>query len=62
MGNLVIAVRIVFTSVELYTLLVLHGLNLIAVISVLKRTALCDLALRQKVSLCAERHRKGSKE
>ena len=61
-GNLVIAVHIVFTSVELYTLLLPHGLSLIAVISVLKRTPLCDLAVRHKVSLCAERHRKGSRE
>ena len=48
-GNSVIAVHTVFASVELYTLLLPHGLSLIAVISVLKRTALYDLALRQKV-------------
>ena len=47
----IIAVHIVSASVELYTLLLPHGLSLIAVISVLKRTALYDLALRQKVNV-----------
>lgn len=36
MGNMAIAIHIVFTSVELFALLVLHGLSLIAIISVEK--------------------------
>ena len=59
-GNLALTVHTVLTFVELCALLVLHGLSLIAVLSVLKRIALCDFSLKQEVTVCADRHRKAA--